>query len=424
MQKLRSLTLPGLAFGLLAPVLSATDILVIDPGGTGDFTSIQAGVLAAQDGDHLLVREGSYAAVEIAGKGVSIDAEPGALVVVRGGVRVIDTQQVQGVHLAGLELRGSYAEPGGSEHALVAETVRGPLRVQDCTLRAAQGQQYTRTNDHGGDGANLVDARNAAFVRCDLTAGDGGGNFDGAAFLQRSGHGLWSTHSSIVLQDCDLIAGDSMEFDIFTCDYGGQQGHGAYVLDGTIFASGTRMEGGLGGTEGLCAQIFPGGDGLRVDGAATGVVLDCELIGGPDNVCNAGAGQPSNAVGGATIREILGTSRSLAIPSPSVTGESATLEVRGEPGDLAWLLLSFEPGYRDLTAALSGPLLVGTPLASPRRRLGYVSESGRLLFPVVAPAVPMGNELLELHAQLLVRDEAGAVLLAGAQRWSVLAAGL
>lgn len=424
MQVLRTPILLGLAAAALAAPLRGQNVLVVDPSGAGDFTTVQDGVLAAQDGDHLLVRAGTYGPVEIAGKGLSLVAERGAQVSLLGGVRIASTLETHVIHLSGLQLVGSYAAGNGTEHGLLGEIVRGPLRLQDCALVGAQGLGYTGPNDHGGDGAHLVGVLDVAFVRCTLFAGDGGSSFDGSAFEQRSGHGLWCSDSSIVLQDCELEAGDSMEFDILTCDFGGQQGHGAYVLDSTLYASGTRMEGGLGGTEGLCAQIFPGGDGLRADGATTALVLDCDLIGGPNNVCNAGPGEPSQALGGATIQFLPGQARSLGIPSPSEPGDVESLTVEGEPGDFAWLLLSFDPGYRDLTPVYSAPLLVGTPLASPRRDLGFVSATGQLQVPVIAPGLPQGSLVLDLHAQLLVREASGAIRLAGAQRWTTYLGGL
>lgn len=411
---------PFIAFLTLAagaPFASAQSVFVIDPTGGADFPSIQEGVLAATDGDTLLVRAGSYGPVTITGKGLSIVADSGAQVLVVGGVQLANTLVTHDIHLSGLQLIGSYAPAGGTEHGLEGDLVRGPLRVQDCSLLGAQGLGYTDTDDHGGDGAKLVNVLDAALVRCSLLAGDGGSNFDSAAFLQRSGHGLWTEGSRVILQDCELVAGDSWEFDITTCDYGGQQGHGAYVLDGSLYASGTRMEGGRGGTEGLCAVIFPGGEGLRAEGATDATVLDCELVGGPNNVCNAGEGLPSLALGGATIAFPAGAARSVLIPSPSRSGDLEILTVSGEPQDFAWLLLSFEPGYRNLTPAYFGPLLVGTPLASPRRDLGFVPASGLLQVPITAPALPQGSLALDLHAQLLVLDSSGAVRLGDAQRW-------
>ncbi len=409
-----------LALAAGTPLASAQSVFVVDATGGADFLTIREGVLAAMDGDTLLVRSGSYGPVTINGKGLSIIADRGAQVLVQGGVQLESTLVTHEIHLSGLQLIGSYVPAGGTEHGLEGDLVRGPLRLQDCVLLGAQGQGYTNTDDHGGDGAKFVNVLDAALVRCSLLAGDGGSNFDSTSFLQRSGHGLWAEGSRVVLQDCELVAGDSMEFDISTCDFGGQQGHGAYVLDGSLYASGTHMEGGRGGTEGLCTSIFPGGDGLRAEGATSATVLDCDLVGGPNNACNAGEGEPSLALGGATIAFLAGAARSVLIPSPSRSGDLEILTVDAEPQDFAWLLLSFDPGYRNLTPAYFGPLLVGTPLASPRRDLGLVPAGGVLQVPVTAPALPMGSLALGLHAQLLVLDSSGAIRLGGAQRWVTL----
>ena len=407
-----------LAIAAGTSLAGAQSVFVVDPSGAGDFPSIQAGVLSAANGDTLLVRSGSYGPVTVTGKGLSIVADRDAAVIVQGGVQLSNTLLSHQIHLSGLRLMGNYSPEGGTEHGLRADVVRGPLRVQDCNLLGAQGQGYTDTNDHGGDGARLTNVLDAAFVRCSLLAGDGGSSFDGTAFLQRSGHGLWAEGGRVVLQGCELVAGDSMEFDISTCDFGGQQGHGAYVLNATLYASGTHMEGGRGGTEGFCSVTFSGGDGLRAEGKASATVLDCELVGGPNNACNAGEGQPSVALDGATISFLSGAARSIQIPSPSRSGDQEVLRVEAEPLDFAWLLVSFHPGFRNLTPAFSGPLLVGTPLAAPRRVLGAVPASGILQVPIGAPTPFPGALSLDLHCQLFVVDASGAVRLGDAQRWT------
>ena len=74
-----------------APLALSQSVLVVDSSGAGDFLDIQPAVLAAADGDHLLVRAGNYGPVLIAGKGLSILADRGATVTVNGGVQVVST---------------------------------------------------------------------------------------------------------------------------------------------------------------------------------------------------------------------------------------------------------------------------------------------------------------------------------------------
>ena len=68
----------GLA-GLLAPGLAQADTFLVDPGGAGDFTTIQAAINAAADGDQILVAAGIYAedlivdvSVQISGAGMGV----------------------------------------------------------------------------------------------------------------------------------------------------------------------------------------------------------------------------------------------------------------------------------------------------------------------------------------------------------------
>lgn len=285
-------------------------------------------------------------------------------------MRVENTLLSQHVFLSGLTSTGSYAVNGGTEHGLLAILVRGTFRIQDCIFRAADGLSHTDVNDHGGDGAFLQHVFDGAFNSSEFQGGDGGESFDSACLLQRAGNGLWVQDSCTTFQGCDARAGDGQEFDLSTCDYGGQQGHGLRLVDGDLYLAGTALYGGRGGTEGLCSVIWPGGDGLHAQGMSAATVLDSSLNGGPSNVCGAPMGQSSVTSGGASISFLGGSSRGLGLPSPSRALDAENLTILGEPGDYAWLLLSLNPGRRDLVQAFSGTTHGGHASSSTAPKLG------------------------------------------------------
>jgi hypothetical protein len=115
-------TLPLFA-ALLASFAAAQNHIVVSAGGGGAYTDIASAIAAAQPGDSVIVRPGSYAGFTLS-KAISILGQPGAQIAAPGAQ--LETITVSGVPagtqsvVAGLELR-----PG----LLIG------LRVQDCPGR-------------------------------------------------------------------------------------------------------------------------------------------------------------------------------------------------------------------------------------------------------------------------------------------------
>jgi pectin methylesterase-like acyl-CoA thioesterase len=70
------MSFPDAPLALALSAAALADVHVVDASGGGDFTTLQAAVNAAADGDTLLVRSGSYDGFLLTGKGLSIVAEP------------------------------------------------------------------------------------------------------------------------------------------------------------------------------------------------------------------------------------------------------------------------------------------------------------------------------------------------------------
>ena len=74
--------------GCVLATPARADVLVVDAAGGGQYTDIQSAVLAAQDGDVVLVRTGVYGPFDVRAKALDIVAYEGADVRVVGTTRV------------------------------------------------------------------------------------------------------------------------------------------------------------------------------------------------------------------------------------------------------------------------------------------------------------------------------------------------
>ena len=93
------------AIVLLAPVALAQNVLVVDPSGAnGAFLVPQTAVDAAADGDLILIKSGDYQSVAIVGKGLTMAADSGALVIFENRISVKNLPASSQVVLDGFDL--------------------------------------------------------------------------------------------------------------------------------------------------------------------------------------------------------------------------------------------------------------------------------------------------------------------------------
>lgn len=200
---------------LLSAAASGATIIV-DLGGSGDYTAIQPAVTAAASGDTVLVRPGTYSGasnrdIDFAGKALSVIGEGGA------SVTVIDCQD------AG---RGFSFHSGEGPSALVRgftiydgrdsswgggiQCISSSPRIEECVISSC-------SSDDGG-GILCYEGADASFVDCTIdhcSAAFGGGvfcersspSFDGCTFIgnsaQASGGGFFCHDGSFpVISSC------------------------------------------------------------------------------------------------------------------------------------------------------------------------------------------------------------------------------
>lgn len=383
------------------------DVLVVNPSGTGDHLQIQDAVLAASDGDTILVESGTYQPVVVTHKGLAIVADEGAIVHILGGVHVQDTLVFHEVVLAGLDIRGLHDTLGSARVALTLSTTRGAVRIEDCALTAADGVGYTLI-ELGAHAARLDFALDVSFVGCTFKGGAGGMSFSGFA-VNRGGDALHAESSTVALHDCLVEGGDGGPGDFLGCDYGGNAGHGAWIDDTVIFASGSTFRGGDGGGDGFLACQAGGHGVFLIAAGSEGHFLDDVMQGGL-GACGALDGQPIVTTGGATANFIPGSAHRLTSPTPARELEIVSLVFEGLPGESAYVLFSVAPDTT-LFLPLNGVLLLQLPLAQGRRFMGTIPATGTLVKSLMLPALPPGVEASTLYLQSMFQSPMGSVWL-------------
>jgi hypothetical protein len=326
-------------------------VWVVDPGGGGDFTTIQAAVDAASSGDQILVRAGSYPPFTIDGKALAVRAE-----VVHGprvdqGAVVRNVPAGLQVELAGLRLnhlRGPLAS------GLVCESSAGVVRAVDCLIGGHDGGGTSIETWSSLPAVRADSCAELVLVRCALQGGHGATNededqqppaSDGSAALLASACGL-SIH------DSTLAGGHGGgEFDT-TCHTGGDGGDGLTLLGaGSLLAAGSSFTGGAGGDGGdgeflgcECADGGPGGDGVATSAPVTWSASSATGgAGGPPGgpTCSSGfPGQP-----------VAGTTPTVADRAPFCFGTSTACPCANLGRSLAGCENSFSTGGALLTIA-------------------------------------------------------------------------
>lgn len=336
------------AAGLLLPTLAhAGNLIVVDASGGGDFTSIEAALQAASNGDLLLVKTGNYQAFLVNGKTVDIVADAGAVVTISGGPRVAWLPAGGRVRVVGLTVHGIASATLFGGHGINVVECLGAVRIEHCELNGADNTQLDPAcfgwgDASGWEGASVVSSNDVVFSHCTLRGGAGMHLVDAPGCAQLTpggggGHGIRATGSTVAIYESVLTGGDGG-----LGGSGGTGGAGVHGASSTVFLSGGLAQGGNGG-----AGIQPsnghggdGGDGVDMtSGAAQLAVLDASLNGGALGPGATSPGLNGEPVAGGTTTAYAGHSRSLSVPFPVREGGTLPLSFNGQPGDLAFAVL-------------------------------------------------------------------------------------
>jgi len=350
------------------------------------FATIQEAVDAAVQGDVILVGPGSHAGFTIDAKSLTIAP------LLEGSVRIDGTVAIRNVPwsgtvlLSGLEVRG-LVQTFQSESALVLDGNDGLIRLQSCDFFGADGYANGTAScsvwGRPGDGAQLSGNLRTCFVDCELRGGDGAG-FPTSSFTcygEDGAYGAILSGSAVAFYDCSLVAGKGGDG-----GYGGDGGTACLVQDFGIFASGSSFVGGDGGDSGdFLADGSDGGDSLRVEAIGQAQLLDDTYVAGsPGLSCCGAPGQGGqNKTGGGVFKEHPGRARVYSGKGLVVEGDPYKVQVTGDPGDLAFLVTSYEPDWK---------------VPSPKNGIWLVPEPLYLPWPPLLTFAVAGTQTVKLHA--------------------------
>lgn len=304
---------------LLALATSArAGVLLVGPGQP--FRTLQAAVNAAVDGDTLIVKPGSYAQAEVAGKSLTIAGDGATRPVIQGALSVHDLAVGQTVVVSRVQGRVSCASNAGE------------VRLADCVLT----------------GTSLVESSGTvAFSGCELRGDETGGIADTGG--TDGGAGLACRGTRVALYDCTVRGGRGQDDITFAGDGGPGLRLSPSLVGLTTFAhiSHSTLSGGRGGDtwEDLLtgiAIVGDGGNGLQSEIGTSAWMIGDTLTGGSRgawHICfPADYGTDGTDVGGSGRRTTFNAS-SLSMSGASLVrdDQSLTLTIEGQPGDAVWL---------------------------------------------------------------------------------------
>ena len=401
------------AFALLfLATASAASGGVIQVGSlSGGYDEIQAAVDAAQPGDLILVRTGTYAGFVVDGKRLSIVADAGAIVQVAGSVVIQNLPASGFVLLSGLNVAvpGSAASsPPGLE--LLGNA--GFVRLSDCEFRGAQGASNASNVSNcslvgpGSNGVEIAGSARVLFQDCALIGGIGGTAFKKCKGGP-GGDGLVTQTSPVALYDCTIRGGTGGRASDTLGDggKGGTGGTGCRVLDYGIFAGGCDVDGGQGGY-GLSGG--DGGNGLFVSPAAQAQLLDNFIQPGFGALGEIGEwGDDGLAqLGGGVFNNLPGSARKCSSAHLAPDGGVLEVEVIGEPGDRVWIAMTPAPGFL-FVPSLEGVRTYSMPAWLMRAPAGVLPASGTLTLSVPLVDQLPGEPARHRFAQGLVISASG-----------------
>jgi hypothetical protein len=305
------------------PALGQRVWVVAPAMGPGvDFTVIQSAVAAAADGDTILVRSGSYAAVEIRAKALVLVGEDVALTPPFGGLvtlAVADLRASQSVVVRGFTVTTQVG-------ALAVTNCNGPVLVDSCSFTTAFPLASANV-------AEVTGSLHVTLARCAVRA---------ASQSRAAAGGLSILGSTVSLHDCTITGAPGTAGGVATSGTSA-----ATVLSGVLIATRTSFTGGSGApggnAGGFCIPPGNGGHGVLLQPAASAYLVDCLLTGGLGGTAGSGClpGTPGLPIAGSGTATVLtGPAPSLTTNSPVRMGQMANLTFTGPTGSGVWLLLS------------------------------------------------------------------------------------
>jgi hypothetical protein len=391
-------------FALLSASLAhATGIRIASNPPSQSFTTMQAAIDAAHEGDVLLVQPGTYGSAVVNGKSLSIMAMPTG-VSHMGALSVINIGSAQRVLVSGLTI-----DAVTTAGATLANDA-GDVRFQNCELHGGQGfaPGAQGTDRQGMPGVDVQSSARVVLSNCDSTGGDSWA-YDGDNGLS-GGSGIAAQGSNVVLHEGSYHGGHGSEI----TNPGGGGGDGCHIESSGFFATGTTFVGGVAGRSDYigCDYSGAGGDGIDATNSQ-GQVLDLTLQPSGPGFSSCGpawvgpAGVPIRNTGG-VVFTIPGTHRTLRTLSFASDASNTHITVTGQPGDRFYLARSFDTGFYFQNAFHGAWML---PPSTPPYVRAIVPASGYLTMQVRTTDISGDPRLMVLQGWCI--DPSNNVFLTG-----------
>lgn len=391
------------------------NVLSVGPFGGQQFTSIQAAVDAAGEGDVILIEPGFYPGpTVIDGKSVSLvkDFAPFALnVVFAESLTIRNLAADQEVLLHDIQFSGNPLGVGSSA-AVSVENGVGKVLVEECICL-------------GSPGLRVLNAENVFVARSTLQGRDGltsqSVNFSPAS-------GLTATDSELAVYNSVLGGGAGQPGLAGALQVlPGDGAPGILLARAELTISGSDVQGGDGapglvGQQGQCVDPGAGAAGLEVFKftviPSQATLIDTATQGGAEGLpafgcAGLGADGPAIEDPFGTLVElpVSGLNSSYTQSSPVRGGEDTLLTLGADPGDVAFVAVATA---QDHLVLASGDVLLAGP-APVVLALGAVPAGGFINQFTTAPLLPAGLDQLTLYTQGALMLPTGQVFLTEAQ---------
>ncbi len=392
-----------------SPAIAANQVILVAPPGTpgADFSSVQAGIDAAANGDIVLVKNVSDEWATIDGKGIVLARHPASGPVDLLTIRVKNTAAAQCVIVQGVRAQWS---------GNTIENCAGPVLFQDVVLSKPVSGIPT------ANPLPMLSISGSAHVSLIGCTVHGESNIQ-TNQPKAAAPGLRVATSSVTVYRGEVRGGDGSDFLLILVPPVlalAEPGAAAIeFVSGNLLVGGALVRGGEGGFGGMlpdtgaCHQNESGGAGIVVGGSLR--LLGADVAGGAKGAAHPGCPDsasdgPATWVTTGTVNTIPEPLRSITATGPVALGGTTFVDVVGVPGEPALLIKSSFQHATDVPH-MKGLLLPAPPWTI--LALGAIPPSGTLSLSVPIPSAPLppGIEGVVQFTQVVVPGASGTGML-------------
>lgn len=396
---------------------------IVDENGRAgsQFSDLPEAFAAADDGDAILLRSGTYQAVQVGQKAVSVFAENGAAIQLTGdGLSFENTPLGTPLVLSGVGKSGAVKGPWHFEE------VRGPLLIQDCRVTSGPSGPLATQSEP----AMTLEDVSDTFIDTTRLTGSAGLDWGGATTIGSS-PALEMEGGRLFVYRSQLIGGEGTHGNTIN-NVVVQAGDGSDALvlhGGRSYLVGSTLQGGSGGDADLttgtgCGDGGDGGPALHLADDNPWARLDSVItFAGQGGQAKPGCqpGQQGLVLeydsGTFGILSPLAPPPTFSVPSVAREHEVLPIEFRGEPGELVFWMTTAMPVPAEVGGW--GGLLLDS-LNGNVTPMGLLPSNGLLSTLVSSPDLVMPGECAFAFQQAAFLDASTGVVRLSSARATLL----